>query len=46
MNDQERRDAARLLKRNHKDQHNDDHGMHIQTSWAQRVGGRMKKDSL
>ncbi len=45
MNDQERRDEARLLKRIHKDQSDDDHGR-VQTSWAQRYGGRMRKDHL
>nr|MDO8116402.1 hypothetical protein [Candidatus Sigynarchaeota archaeon] len=45
MNDQERKDAARLLKRDQKDQHDDDN-VRVQTSWARRYGNRMRKDGL
>ncbi len=43
MNDQERRDAARLLKRDHKDQHDDDRGRD-QIGWTRRYGDRMRKE--
>ncbi|NMC08232.1 MAG: hypothetical protein GYA24_23700 [Candidatus Lokiarchaeota archaeon] len=45
MNDQERRDAAKRIKRDHKNHLDDDHGRY-ETGWAQRFGGRMKKDQL
>nr|MDO8112391.1 hypothetical protein [Candidatus Sigynarchaeota archaeon] len=42
MNDQERKDEAKLLKRTGKNYNDDDHGRYTM-GWAQRYGDRSKK---
>jgi hypothetical protein len=42
MNEQDRKDEARIARRSHNDNSDDDHGR-VKTSWMQRLGGRMKK---
>lgn len=43
MNDRDRKDEARVLRRSMKNHRDEDHGRYGIT-WAQRFGGRVKKD--